>query len=418
MWFRSTNSDTIVSFREAILNCLPPEGGLYVPEKTIDLRQLIAQMNEESNFCDVTAAITPSLLEAELDPAAALRVAQSAFNFEPELIRLDDHYSLLNLYKGPTGLFKDFGIAFLAAVMEELQSTTSSLVLSAARCNSGVSIARAFSGRKKMYAVLVYPYGPVYGLDPTSFITNGGNIIPIQINGSFDDCQSIIHGAINDRRFADRYNVTSANAINPGRLLPQVLYYLYAFIKIKKHLSGGLAFSVPCGNFGNLIAGLYAWKFGMPVNAFVAAMNSNNALGNYIKGEAFLPRPLITTNSPALDVSVPSNLGRLASFYREAPAVMRNMVHPASVDDALTLQTIEKVRKSFQVPIDSNTAVAFAAAEQTAARLGWKGSVHTIILATGHYAAENFDFLTEKVDPVAVIPANLDAFESVIANCF
>ena len=443
MLFRSTNSTealvqgSLVTFKDAVLNCLPPDGGLYVPDKAMDIRQLFLYMDKETNFPDLVAAVAPSLLEGELNPFSASSVAESAFNFEPELIRLDDHYSILNLYNGPTGLFKDFGIAFLAAVLEELhKNSTHSLVLAAAHGDTGVSMAHAFSGRKGVIAVLVYPSGRIHGLDPAAFVPNGGNIIPVQVQGTFDDCQRLINWAIYDRPFAARYNITSANTINPGRLLPQTFYYLYAFIKIKKQLSGGLAFSVPCGNFGNLIAGLYAWKFGMPVNGFVAAMNSNNALGNFIGGKAFSPQPLINTNSPSLDVSVPSNLNRLASFYREAPAVMRNMVHPASIDDALTLQTIRQVWEKYHILIDSNTAVAFAAAERTAAGQGWKDSVHTVVLATGHYAREadlirkvtgqsvssdhsrvaELAFRKES-EPIATIPANLEAFENIIANC-
>jgi threonine synthase len=433
MQFRSTNnaSESLVSFKDAVLNCLPPDGGLYVPDKVMDIRQFFLYMSEETSFPDLVAAVAPSLLEG-INPFSASHVAESAFNFEPELIRLDDDYSLLNLYNGPTGLFKDFGIAFFAAVLEELQKDTAhSLVLAAVRGDTGVSMAHAFRGRKGISVVLAYPSEPIRGLDPAAFASNGGNIIPIQVQGTLDDCQRLVEGAINDRAFASRYNITSANSINPARLLPQTFYYLYAFSRIKNQLPGALAFSVPCGNFGNLIAGLYAWKFGMPVNGFIAAMNANNALGDFIRGGPFIPKPLINTQSPALDVAVPSNLSRLVSFYQEAPSVMRNMVFPASVDDELTLRTIEQVWKKYHLYIDSNTAVAFAAAEQTAAREDWKGYFHTVVLATGHYGREAelirkitgqttpdmFQSLRKQVEPIAVIPPNLDAFEGIIAHC-
>ena len=435
MRFRSTKtSGPLVSFKDAVLHCLPPEGGLYVPDQVMDIRQFFLYMDEKTSFPELVSTVSPSLLQGELNPFSASRVAESAFHFEPELIRLDDNFSILNLYNGPTGLFKDFGIAYLAAVMEELlKSSGQALVLAAARGDTGASMAHAFSGRKGITAVLVYPSGPIRGLNPAAFVSNGGNILPVQIRGTFDDCQRLINKTINDRKFADRYNVTAANAINPGRLLPQTFYYLYAFIKIKKTLSGDMVFSVPCGNFGNLIAGLYAWKFGMPVNGFIAAMNANNALGNFIKGKEFEPRPLVNTNSPALDVSIPSNFERLASFYEEAPAVMRNMVYPASIGDDLTLWTIEYVWKKYHLHIDPHTAVAFAAAEQTAASREWSGHVHTVVLATGHHAKEadlvrkvtgqtinvpeQFISLRKKTDPVAVIAPQLDAFEGVIASC-
>jgi threonine synthase len=392
-------------------------------------------MDTDTSYPELVAAVAPALLQGELNPFSASRVAESAFDFEPELIFLDDNFSLLNLHNGPTGLYKDFGIAFLAAVMEELlKNSGQAMILSAARGDSGVSIARAFQRRKGMYAVLVYPSGPIRGLDPASLVTNGGNIVPIQIRGTFDDCQRLVNEIINDRNFADRYGVTSANAINPGRLLPQTFYYLYAFIRIKKYLKGALVFSVPSGNFGNLMAGLYAWKFGMPVNGFIAAMNANNAFGDFIRGNQFTPRPPVDTNSPALDVSVPANYERFLSFYEEAPAVMHNMVFSASIDDRLTLKTMEQVWKKYHILMDPHTAVAFAAAESLSASRGWSDHIHTVILATSHPAKEadlvlqatgqiipipeTLALMQKKTDPIAVIDSQLEDLEGAIAGCF
>jgi threonine synthase len=265
-------------------------------------------------------------------------------------------------------------------------------------------------------------------------VQNGGNIIPIQVKGTFDDCQRLIIDTIIDRKFSERFRVTSANSINVGRLLPQIFYFLYAFIQIKNSISGDIFFSVPSGNFGSLIAGLYAWKFGMPVNGFIAAMNKNNSMGDYILGKPFIPSRHVTTNSPSLDVNFPINHERLASFYEEAPAVMRNMVYPASIDDSLTLETMEKVYKNYKEFVDPHTAVAFAAAQKIIEQQNLKGHAHTIVLATGHPAkyantVENatgiaIDIpssiiaLQKKCDPIAIIPPQLDTFQNAISSCF
>ncbi|MDR1870300.1 MAG: threonine synthase [Treponema sp.] len=436
MQFRSTKSKLpLVSYKEAVLSCLPDDGGLYVPDQTADIRQFLFQMNEKTSFNDMVAIVAPSILEGGLNPISASKVAASAYNFQPELIRLNEGLSLLNLYNGPTGIFKDFGIAFLSAILEEfINEGEKAMILSAARADTAVSMAHAFSGRKGISLVLLYPSGQIRGLDPSAFVQNGGNIIPIQVKGTFDDCQRLVVETINDREFSQRYKVTSANTINAGRLLPQVFYYLYAFIQLKNDLSEDLIFSVPSGNFGNLIAGLYAWKFGMPVNGFIAAMNINNSFGDYILGKTFKPKPLVSTNSPALDVSVPLNYERLASFYEEAPAVMRNMVYPSSIGDDLTLQTMEAVYKKYNVHIDPNTAVAFAAAQKVIAEREWNCNAHTVVLATGHPAREaslaeetagtSIDVprsllaLKKKCEPVAVISPQLETLESAIASCF
>jgi threonine synthase len=436
MLFRSTKSnDPPVSFKDAVLRCLPPEAGLYVPDAVMDLRQFFLYMDAQTTYPELVAAIVPALLAGELNPYSAAQVAESAFAFEPELKRLDEGFSLLNLYNGPTGVFKDFGIAFLAAIMEEfLKNNGRAMILSATRGDTGVSMAHAFYRRRGISSVILYPSGPIHGLDPETFVPNGGNIIPIQIRGTFDDCQRLITEAIRDRPFADRYGITSANAINIGRLLPQAFYYLYGFIKVKQSLAGDLLFSVPSGNFGNLIAGLYAWKFGMPVNGFIAAMNGNGSLGDFIQGKPFSPRPLIHTNSPALDVGYPTNYERLASFYGEAPAVMRNMVYPEVVDDKLTLQTMERVWKRYGVMLDPHGAVAMAAAERVSSSRDFAGNVHSIILVTGHPAKEaepaiqafgdlppmpeRLKVLQKRTDPIALIDPQLDALEGAIASCF
>ena len=433
MRFRSTGSTgREVSFKDAIFNCLPPDGGLYVPASELDMRQYILYMDAETTFPELVRALAPALLQGELNPLAAARVAESALDFEPVLTELDDNFSVLSLCNGPTGVFKDYGIAFLASLLEELLDDEGrTLILSAARQDTGAGIARAFAKRRGMTSVILYPSGPVRGLDPASYAANGGSIVPIQIRGSFDDCQRLIAEAINDRPFAERYGITCANAINPGRVFPQVFYYFYAFIKVKKILKEKLFFSMPCGNFGNLIAGLYAWKMGMPVNGFVAAMNANNAFGDYLNGGEFKPGKLIQTNSPALDVSVPSNYGRLAAFYAEAPAVMKNMVFPDSIDDETTVMEIERVWKTYKLVLDPHSAVAFAAARRFSRSAGFNG--HVVALATGHPAKqaklvaqatgeeleipEKFVNLWKRTDPMATIPPQLDALEGAIVSC-
>ena len=405
-----------------------------MPSKVMDLRQFFLYMDEQTSYPELVAAVAPSLLQGELNPFSAARVAESAFNFEPELKQLDENHSILNLYNGPTGNYKDFGVGFLAAMLEELlKNNRQAMILSAARGNSGISLGRAFEGRRGLASVMLYPSGPIRGLDSAGFVPNGGNIIPIQIRGTLDDCQRLRNEIINDRPFAKRYSITSANAINIGRLLPQAFYYLYAFVKLKKRLSGDLVFSVPSGNFGNLISGLYAWKFGLPASGFIAAMNANNAFGDFIQGREFNPRPVTVTNSPAMDVSIPSNYARLRCFYDEAPAVMRNMVFPASIDNDKTAKAMELAWKQYGVLLDPHGAVAFAAARDFAESNKFTGA-HIVSLVTGHPAKdaglvktatgqqvplpEKLALLKKEADPIALIDPSLEVLESTIASCF
>lgn len=421
-----------VSFKEAVLRCLPADGGLYVPSSTVDLRQFILYMDESTSYPDLVATVAPPLLEGEFNPFSAARVAESAFDFEPDVRLLDDRLSILELHNGPTGVFKDFGIAFLAAVMEELlKKSGRAMTLTASTGDTGASVAHSFAGRNGIIAVILYPRGPIRGLDPATFIQNGGNILPIRIDGNFDDCQRLIREAFGDRPFADRYGLTSANTINVGRLLPQSFYFLYAFLKLKKTISGDLFFSVPSGNFGNLLAGLYAWKFGMPVNGFVAAMNANSSVGDYLRGKEFSPKEPIQTASSSMDVGNPSNFERLASFYAEAPAVMRNMVFPETIDDDETAAAMERAWKRYGILLDPHGAVGYAAAERT--MKGDLENAHVVVVSTGHPAKkaafvekatgavcdipQALKLLAKEVEPVATIPPRIDSLEAAIAGC-
>ncbi|GHV85105.1 threonine synthase [Spirochaetia bacterium] len=469
MYFRSTvnlsadlqtglaGDSGAVSFKEAVLRCLPKEGGLYVPDSVPDLRPFFLHMGEETAYPELAAAVTPLLFEGDLNPLSASRVAENAFTFEPELVQLDETFSLLNLYNGPTGVFKDFGISFLAALLEELLQGETAMVIAAARGNTGVAIARAFEHREGIITTLLYPDEPIYGLESSSYVPQGGNVIPIRVKGTLDDCQKLVREVIQDRSFAERYRITGANAINPGRLLPQSFYFLYSFIKLKKHLTGELVFSIPSGNFGNLIAGLYAWKFGMPVNGYIAAMNANNYISNIkerynynslgevikngiladFKGGTFAhgfagSKPAVSTIAPALDVGHPSNYERLASFYKSAPAVMQNMVFPEGIDDAGALKAMETAWKRYGIHLDPHGAVAFAAAENAAAYKDFNG--HIVVLATGHPAKyadlafkvsgkrlslpEQLASLDRRAEPIAEIAPDLEGLESAIAGCF
>lgn len=433
MNFISTRSDMhSATFKEAVLNCLPRDGGLYVPSSIVDLRQFFLYMDESTSYPELVETVVPPLLEGDLNPFSAARLAASAFDFEPELKQLDDDFSVLELHNGPTGVFKDFGIAFLAAAMEELlKSGGRAMTLTATSGDTGASIAHSFTARSGITSVILYPEGKVRGLNADHFVQNGGNILPIQIEGNFDDCQRLIREAFEDIPFVLRYGLTSANTLNVGRLLPQAFYYLYAFIKIKKRLRGDLYFSIPSGNFGNLIAALYAWKFGMPVNGFIAAMNSNYSFGSFFRGESFVPRQPIPTISHSMDVGNPSNYERLAAFYAEAPSVMRNMVHPEKVDDNQTLVAMEKAWKKYSLLLDPHGAVAYAAAERM--RMSDLEDGHVVILSTGHPAKyadlvkdvtgivpkmpDALGILSKESQPVAQIPARIDALEAVIAGC-
>ncbi len=413
MLFKSTRSSVSrVSFHKAVLHCIPGDGGLYVPATPVDLRQFFLHMDESTDYAELAAAVALPLLEEELNPVSAQRVAESAFSFSPTIKTLTERLSVLDLTTGPTGIFKDFGIAFLAALMEEMLSDGSRAVtLTATTGDTGVSVAQAFARRAGIVSVILYPDGPIRGLDPMDFIDNGGNILPLCVHGNFDDCQRLIREAFTDVNFAERFGLTSANTLNIGRLLPQCFYFFYAFIHLKKLLKGDLCFAIPSGNFGNLQAALYAWLFGLPVNHLIAAMNANDIFGQFLRGRSFQPHPPIRTVSTAMDVGNPTNYERMVSFYADAPSVIRNMVIPESVDDKATLSAMEEAWTRHSLLLDPHSAVGYAAAKRMLASDTEEG--HIVVVATGH-PAKHAELVKQATGQKAIFGKNLSA--SLIEN--
>jgi threonine synthase len=447
MLFTSTSiNNTLATFKDAILGCLPPQGGLYVPASVADMRHFFLYMEENISYQDLAASAAAALLQGELNPYAAAWVAESAFTFTPSLKKLDDNLSLLDLTGGPTGNYKDFGLSFLAAVMEEMLKTSGPvMVISAAGRDAGASIANAFLGRQGITNVILYPKAsgaPLRGIreDMLKGCTSAGpkpikgNVIPIEVDGTLGDCYRLIDEMINDRRFSSRYRATSANTINPGRLLPQSFYYLYAFIRLKKDLNDGLVFSVPCGSLGNLVSGLAAWQFGMPITMLLAAQNANNPLRGVFDGTDAGTRRPVSTLSPAMDITMPANYDRL-TWTRvgkgKGKEVMKNLVKEAVVSDDETMAAIKEAWEKYRILIDPHTAVAWAAVKKAQ---GLPEKAHTVVIATGHpafHAALVEKITGQKVElpaqiaalgqggrPIAVISPELSALEAAIAAAY
>jgi threonine synthase len=391
MKFVDTRNPTeSVSFSDAIFSTLAPDGGLYQPASDADVRQFLLYMDESTSFQELSEVMISSLFEDEINPGAAARIAKSSFPFSPVFRTLDEHFSLLELYHGPTGVFKDFGVSFLAAVLEEFisHSGRSATVLTASTGDTGCAVARAFHGRKDMRVVVLVPSscGSASSAGESRKLRQlaafDGNVLSLHVRGNFDDCQRLARSAFENPAVRDRFSLISANSLNPGRLIPQTFYYVYAFTRLKKTIHGDFFFSVPSGNLGNLTAGIYAWKWGMPVNGFVAATNANDEIPRYLANGVFSPREPVRTVSDAMDVGNPANFERLLSVFGSNPGVMRTMIDGESVTDDETLDAIRRVYETHGVLIDPHTAVGYRAAEKfLSEKLDGQGSI--IVLATG-----------------------------------
>jgi threonine synthase len=389
-----------VGFQEALFAGLAPDGSLYRPVERPDLSQLFASFDARTGFVDVASRMSTALLAPEIDATMAHRIAERAFTFSPALRRLDERRQLLELFHGPTCAFKDFGAQFLAAAMEAFVETAGGRiqVLVATSGDTGSAVAHAFHGRAAIDVVILYPSARVSELQEKQLTTLGGNVHALEVDGSFDDCQRLAKAAFRDPELARRLRLTSANSINIGRLLPQAFSYAWASVRSRSAGTGdgrdmaaragsrgstGPVFCVPSGNFGHLTAGVYAWRWGLPVARFIAATNANDEVPQYLKNGRFIPRASLSTLSTAMDVGNPGNFERLAEVFAGDPKAMAAAIHGCSVSDRDTRAGMRRTWERYGVLVDPHTAVGSVAAERFVAS-GACPESEVIVLSTAH----------------------------------
>ncbi|MEM5947158.1 threonine synthase [Spirochaetia bacterium 38H-sp] len=371
----------IVSYEEAIFRGLAPDGGLYHPVKHPDLQELFASLNPGMDFTAIAGKLITALFPDYFDKDKAKEIAEKAFPFSPELVHLDNKLYLLELFHGPSCAFKDFGASFLATCMEEFlkQEHRKAVILTATSGDTGSAVAQAFYKKENIDVVILYPSGRVSPLQEKQLTTLGANIHALEVKGSFDDCQRMVKEAFMDTELRSTFNLTSANSINLGRLIPQSFYYVYAYAQLKD-TDKAPVFCVPSGNFGNLTAGVYASIWGMPTSGFIAATNANDVVPQYLAGGEYKPRPSLHTLSNAMDVGNPSNFERLKALFGSREK-MAEHITGCSISDKETLETISRYHKKKQTFLDPHTAVGVLASE----RYMQKNPAHNIIsLSTAH----------------------------------
>ncbi len=414
MRFRSRSGGT-VSFREALFQGLAPDGGLFHPVEWPDLAGLFTSFGDETSFTDLAASTAEALFSPEIDRETAERIALRAFTFQPELRRLDDRVLLLELFGGPTCAFKDFGAQFLASCMEHFLKSEGrrTQILVATSGDTGSAVANAFHGRDNIDVVILYPSGRVSNLQEKQLTTLGGNVHALEVEGSFDDCQRLAKEAFRDETLRRRLRLTSANSINIGRLLPQCFYYIHALThRAALHGTAGAGrpgerpttVCVPSGNFGNLTAGVYAWRWGLPVLSFIAATNVNDVVPRYLSSGIYAPRASEVTLSNAMDVGNPSNFERLLEVFHGDWSSIREAIHGLTVTDDETRRTMREAYESHGVFLDPHTAVGYKAGRRWLASRPSEEQV--VVLATAH-PAKFLDIVEDAVGASPEIPERI-----------
>ena len=386
-------------FGGAIFQGLAPDGGLYLPADYPDLSLVFESLKPDVSFLDVATRLTVALLQNELSEPKLIDICEKAFPFSPTLVKATDQISILELFHGPSCAFKDFGASFLATSMEAFLETSSSrsIILTATSGDTGSAVAQAFKGKDAIDVVILYPSGRVSPLQEKQLTTIGQNVHALEVKGSFDDCQRLAKEAFLDPMLKEALPLTSANSINIGRLLPQSFYYAYGMSKLQSlGLPGNsVFFCVPSGNFGNLTAGVLAWKSGMNIGGFIAATNINDVVPEYLKSGIFTPAASKRTYSNAMDVGNPSNFERLLTIFKGDWKEIGRWIRSEIVTDDETVQAIHCVFEQLGITLDPHSAVGFLSAERQLAKLKkQEKGAQMITLATAHPA--KFTEIVEK----------------------
>ncbi|MDE5650833.1 MAG: threonine synthase, partial [Duncaniella sp.] len=263
--------------------------------------------------------VANTMLGDDIDAACLNEIVTDTFTFDIPLRRIDDSVYSLELFHGPTLAFKDVGARFLARIISHYSSglTEDVNVLVATSGDSGGAVAQGFHNVPGVRVFILYPENGLSEMQKQQFTTLGDNIHPIAVKGTFDNCQQLVKAAFNDRALRRQMRLTSANSINICRLLPQMFYYFYGYAQLKAQNDyiDDIVISVPCGNLGNLTAGLSAKRMGLPVKRFIIANNSNDVFAKYLNSGKFEPKTAVRTISPGMDVGNPSNFTRILEMY-------------------------------------------------------------------------------------------------------
>ncbi|MCX6326626.1 MAG: threonine synthase [Bacteroidia bacterium] len=362
-----------VTFQEALLRGLAPDGGLYMPVSfpLITFEEL--ESFSDKNYYEIAFIVLNKIIGKEINKQDLLNLCLDAYNFDVPLEKVCYRKYIMRLDQGPTASFKDFAARMMSRLMQYYLALNNQhlTILTATSGDTGSAVANAFYGLKNINVIILFPDNEVTFMQRKQMTTLQNNIKVIAIDGKFDDCQRLVKKAFLDPSLS-HINLSSANSINIGRLLPQSVYYFYAWSRLSERVDDKAVFSVPSGNFGNLMGGLIARKMGLPVKQFIISTNENDEVPEFLRtGNYKSISPSKNCISSAMNVGHPSNLARVVALYGgmmdetgiiiKAPDLnrMHEDLFAVSVTDEKTRLTIAEIYKQYNILIEPHGAIAW-----------------------------------------------------------
>lgn len=384
--YYSTNKTApIASFQEAVVKGLAPDKGLYMPEKIGRLPESFFAEIGKSSLVEIAQQVADEFFGDDIPKPELNAIVADTLNFDIPLVKVEDDMYVLELFHGPTFAFKDVGARFMARILSYFvrkQHQENVNVLVATSGDTGSAVANGFLGVKGIRVFVLYPSGKVSDIQEAQFTTLGQNITALEIDGTFDNCQALVKSAFMDEELNLQMNLTSANSINVARFLPQSFYYFHAYAQLAKQgISDNVIVSVPSGNLGNLTAGIFAKRMGLPINRFIAANNRNDVFYEYLQSGNYNPRASVQTVANAMDVGAPSNFDRILELYNHSHDAIRQDISGYRYSDQEITSAIKRVYEQSAYLLDPHGACAYLALKE-----GKQNGETGIFLATAHPA--------------------------------
>ena len=395
MQYYSTNGKApLATLEEAVVRGLAPDKGLYMPQEIRPLPQEFFDNIENMSFLEMSYQVAHNFFGDDVDAESLREIVFDTLAFETPIVKVEDNIYSLELFHGPTLAFKDVGARFMARLLRyfiKREGKEQVNVLVATSGDTGSAVANGFLGVDGIHVYVLYPKGKVSKIQESQFTTLGKNITAIEVDGVFDDCQALVKSAFMDEELQGHMNLTSANSINVARFLSQAFYYFNAYAQAKKlGKADNLTICVPSGNFGNITAGLFAQRMGLPIKHFIAANNANDIFYNYLLSGIYSPKASIQTIANAMDVGDPSNFARILDLYKSSHAEICNHISGATYSDDEIATTMKKCYEQTGYVLDPHGACGYQALKDNL-----KEGETGVFLETAHPAK-----FKEKVDAI------------------
>jgi len=397
------------SLENAVVKGLAPDRGLYMPEQIKSLPKEFFENIEKLSFQEIACRVAEAFFGDDIRKDDLDSIVCDTLAFDCPVVEVEPAIYSLELFHGPTLAFKDVGARFMARLLQYFIRRRSDSrkvnVLVATSGDTGSAVANGFLDVDGIHVHVLYPKGKVSPIQECQFTTLGRNITAIEVDGVFDDCQRLVKSAFMDEKLCSEMMLTSANSINVARFLPQAFYYFNAFARMKAiGKAERLVVSVPSGNFGNLTAGLFAHRMGLPIHRFIAANNANDIFCNYLLTGSYEPKASVQTIANAMDVGDPSNFARILDLYGHNHDRITSIISGTTYSDSNIRESMKQCFIQTGYILDPHGACGYRALKENL-RAGETG----IFLETAHPAK----FKTTVEDAIGSevhIPDRLAAF--------